>query len=141
MNDMGGKKTTLILLLIVLLFFTSGCFHEISEEETSQHISWENRFEAVENFRKTTATELRKAVEDCTLRRNCWIEEECWLEIGITDKATGKYRLAPDMGDASITSEIAYEGEKSAKIVSYGVLQAIRNYLLLLPTIFESNPV
>ena len=111
---------TLIILWITLLFFALGCFHKTSDEETSQYVNWKNGFEHVEKFRKATATELRKAVEDCILRGDCWIEKESWLEVGIIDAAR-KYKLAPDMGDASITSEIAYEGEKSAKIVSYEV--------------------
>ena len=117
---MKSKNIILILLLIVLLFLISGCFHKISDREINQYVDWENGFEDVENFRKATATGLRKAVVDCILWGNYWIEEENWLEVGIID-TTRKYKLAPDMGDASITSEIAYEGEKSAKIVSYEV--------------------
>ena len=114
----------------VSLFFTSERFHKIGCEEAnianqSQYVNWRNGFESVENFRKTTATELRKAVEDCILRGNCWVEEENWLEVGITDAAR-KYKLAPDMGDANITSEMAYEGEKSAKIISHEVPQGYK---------------
>ena len=116
---MKSRIITLIILLVVLSF-TSRRFHKISDEETIQYVDWENRFESVENFRKTTATGLRKAVEDCIQRGNCWIEEENWLEVGITNMAR-KYELSPDLGDASVTSEIAYEGERSAKIVSYKI--------------------
>jgi len=35
--------------------------------------------------------------------------------LGITDVAI-KCKLTPSVGDASITSEIAYEGEKSKKV-------------------------
>ena len=110
----------LIISWAILLFFTFRCFHKISYEEVDQYVNWENGFEDVEEFRKATTTELRKAVEDCILWGNCWIEEENWLEVGIVDAAR-KYKLAPDMGDADITSEIAHEGEKSAKIVSYEI--------------------
>ena len=121
MNMKSRIIALILLLLIVLSFLIFGCFHKkISDEEAIQYVNWENGFEDVENFRKATATGLREAVEDCVLRGNCWIEEENWLEVGITDTAR-RYKLAPDMADANITSEIAYEGERSAKIVSYEI--------------------
>jgi len=115
---------TLIVLWTVSLFFACGCFHEVSGV-ADQYVNWKNGFEDVENFRKATPTELRKAVEDCILRGNCWIEEENWLEVGLTDMER-KYELSPDMGDANIASEIVYEGEKSAKIVSHEIPQGYK---------------
>ena len=120
------KKAALISLLIV---FTSGCFHKTSDEETNQYVNWRNGFEDVEIFREATATGLREAVRDCVLRGNCWIEKENWLEVGMTNEVR-KYELAPDMGDASIASEIAYEGEKSVKIVSYEIPPGYRELIV-----------
>lgn len=118
---MKGKEKTLILpLLTVLPLLMAEFFHEISTGETNQCVNWENGFENVKNFRKATPKRIRKAVADCILRGDCWIEEENWLEVGITDKAR-KYKLVPNMGDASITSEISHDGTKSVKIVSYEI--------------------
>ena len=100
----------------------------MSSGKVDQYINWENGFENVENFRKATPTELRKAVEDCILRGDCWIEEENWLEVGVTDTAR-RYELAPDMGDVNVTSRIAYEGEKCARIVSHEIPSGYRELI------------
>ena len=120
---------TLATLAAINVFLLQGSFLPILPagcfRKTDQCVNWENGFEDVENFRKATPEGLREAVEDCILRGDCWIEEENWLEVGLTDTARN-YELAPDMADASVTPEIAYEGERSAKIASYEIPQGYK---------------
>ena len=136
----------LIISWIVALFFTCGCFHKASGE-VNQYVDWEEGFEDAKNFRKATPTALREAVEDCINQGDCWIEKENWLEVGLIDMER-KYELAPDIGDANITSEIAYEGEKSAEIVSYeipsgykelfdAIAHYVRNQSLIKEAVYE----
>jgi hypothetical protein len=78
---------------------------------------------------KTTHELWMKIIRD-TKKGNYWTDQH-WLEIAKQNKK-GQYRIAPTLGEATLTDEVAHEGKKSVEITVSEVPEEYIYYTSLL---------